>query len=289
MIRKFVFIILFSGFKLVTAQTNTLYPDFVKHFTSQMNWVNPGYTEPDAQISLNTIHALTSGNRGKVGLRIFDVSFKVSHDSLTVNHTLKVLVSNELEGPYIQRPRLYGNYAISIPLSWDKSLYAGTSFGFAGSYIDASGVSAATNYTVPDGSIGLGFRSSRLDVGAAMQHVFNQRINSNVLAQQLKRYYHFHALYKVVLDEKFTLQPAVFIRYFRDIPVQVNGSISVNYFDRIQLGIQVQNQAGVTIVSSVQAPLRQSVLHLLFAYNSGLFSASPVFFRGYEIGARLLI
>lgn len=245
--------------------------------------------ERDAGISLNTIHTLKPGSRGKIGLRIFDASFKLSKDSLSVNHVLKVLVSNELEGPYIQRPRLYGNYAILIPLSWDKSLYAGTSLGFSGSYIDAIGVSAATNYTVPDGSIGLGFQSSKLDIGATMLHVFNQRINSHVLAQQLKRYYHFHALYKMALDEKFTLQPAVFIRYFSDIPIQVNGSISVNYFERIEVGIQAQNQAGISIVSSIQTPLRQSKLHLLFVYNSGLFSKSPVFFRGYEVGARLLI
>src|SRR5689334_21670280 len=135
--RRFCLILVGSFFLgRAFGQPNFYYPNYFTAYYQNMAQINPGYSPETGKAEFSAGYKAMTGAFRKISSYYFTASrtFRTEKDKA---HTLRLQFYNEKEGSYISSPRVYANYAYSMPLSDNVPLYSGLAIGAIGAYYSA--------------------------------------------------------------------------------------------------------------------------------------------------------
>ena len=199
-------------------------------------------------------------------------------------HSFRGIVFSETEGPYISRPRWYGNYAFQLQLAEVVSVSLGVSYGYVQNKYDAATVLNG-NSGVSDGAVGIKLNYKLLEFGASSLQLFNNSIvTGEKVTLELARYYTFTGVYQIPISSQFSIHPSV---YYRFLPYGVNDVLLTTelvYDERFSFGVIEEIRKGVAFFLQANDLMYDVPLTVLLLYRTTMFSNVPAQFNHFEIG-----
>ncbi|GAL84385.1 hypothetical protein CHU_0779 [Sporocytophaga myxococcoides] len=280
---RFCLLIIFLFWYLaVSAQVTDLFPENYTTYFNNTAIVNPGFVQEDSKAEFFSMYRQRTGAFQKIASYSLTCS-RVFRKENNAAHLARIFFSNDKEGPYIDKPRAYFNYAYVIPFAEETSLSAGLAAGFTQVYFSAPSATASGNSTMPDGSVGITFRRKKFFSGISSQQVFNAESNPLKANVKLRRYYNF------LLSQEKDLSPLLKLRgnlIYQLLPLNsdlLNIAMEGSYNDIISLGGAYKSREGLALIGSVQANLGDDKIFICFAYNTGVLSKLKYGFNSVEI------
>ncbi|MBO9699502.1 MAG: PorP/SprF family type IX secretion system membrane protein [Sporocytophaga sp.] len=280
--RIYLLNIFFFLYLTVSAQVTDIFPENYTTYFNNTAIVNPGFVPEDSKAEFFSMYRQRTGAFQKIASYSLTCS-KVFRKENNTAHLARVFFSNEKEGPYINKPRAYFNYAYVIPLAEETSLSAGLSAGFTQVYFSAPSATASGNSTMPDGAFGITFRRKKFFTGISSQQVFNAESNPIKSNVKLRRYYN------LILRQEKDLSPSLKLRgnfMYQLLPSNsnlLNLVLEGSYNDILSLGGAYRSREGLALIGSVEANLGDDKIFICFAYNTGVLSKLKYGFNSIEI------
>ncbi len=277
-----LFTIFFFLYLTVKAQVTDVFPESYTTYFNNTAIVNPGFVQEDSKAEFFSMYRQRTGAFQKIASYSVTCS-KVFRKENNAAHLARVFFSNDKEGPYIDKPRAYFNYAYVIPLAEETSLSAGLAAGFTQVYFSAPSATASGNSTMPDGAIGITFRRKSFFSGISSQQVFNAESNPLKANVKLRRFYNF------LLSQEKDLSPSLKLRgnfMYQLLPSNAdlfNLVLEGSYNDIFRLGGAYKSREGLALIGSVEANLGDDKIFICFAYNTGVLSKLKYGFNSIEI------
>ncbi len=277
-----LFNIFFFLYLTVSAQVTYVFPENYTTYFNNTAIVNPGFVQEDSKAEFFSMYRQRTGAFQKIASYSLTCS-RVFRKENNAAHLARVVFSNDKEGPYINKPRAYFNYAYAIPLAEETSLSAGLAAGFTQVYFSAPSATASGNSTMPDGAIGITFRRKNFFSGLSSQQAFNAESNPLKANVKLRRYYNF------LLSQEKDLSPSLKLRgnfMYQLVPSNsdlLNFVLEGSYNDILRLGGAYKSREGLALIGSVEANLGDDKIFICFAYNTGVLSKLKYGFNSIEI------
>lgn len=282
-LKRLIVIILFINIFKVFAQNTQQYPDFVRGWQQTEALINPGaFTLDSSYASVYALQKIRTGPLKKIGFKTALAELKAIKNQGV--HSFRVILYSETEGPFISRPRWYGNYAYQMRLSNDFNVGLGVAYGYVQNRFEAP-TALNGNNTVSDGAIGLKVKYKELEFGASVLQLFNNAIlTGSEVSLELTQYASFTTLYAINLTEKYRLVPAVNYRYLPEGKDDVLLTLEMVYNQYYAFGIIQEISKGVSFYLKSTRLFKDLPLSFLFLYKTPLFANTPNSFNNYEIG-----
>ncbi|WP_028981771.1 PorP/SprF family type IX secretion system membrane protein [Sporocytophaga myxococcoides] len=280
--RIYLLNIFFFLYLTVSAQVTDIFPENYTTYFNNTAIVNPGFVPEDSKAEFFSMYRQRTGAFQKIASYSVTCS-KVFRKENKAAHLARVFFFNEKEGPYIDKPRAYFNYAYAIPISEETSLSAGLSAGFTQVYFSAPSATASGNSTMPDGAFGITFSRKKFFTGISSQQVFNAESNPIKANVKLRRYYNF------LLRQEKDLSPSLKIRgnfMYQLLPSNsdlLNFALEGNYNDILGIGGAYKSREGLSLLGTVETNLGDDKIFICFAYNTGVLSKLKYGFNSIEI------
>lgn len=196
-------------------------------------------------------------------------------------HSGRLMFQNEKEGPYISRPRFYGNYSIRISINNKWTLFGGAAIGLVNSNYNTP--SKVINTTLPDGALGIILTYENSLFGMSSNQIFNN-FPSSIPSIKLNRYYNFHFETTIPIQEDIDFKTYLACRYFSDIPAQINGIFSLLFNAIIETGVGYNYQRGTAFFTSyIMKKENINLLKIGVLYNNSLLQKSQVLGNSLEL------
>lgn len=261
-------------------QISGLYPDQFSAYFLSMAQLNPSYFPKNENSEAIIQSKVRSGVYNDIAT--FSGSFqKTIRSSEKQKHSFRILVSNEKEGPYISTPRLYANYGINIKIRKELNLMSGFSVGIVNPKYSTPTKSINTN--LADGSFGVLLKYKATYFGMSANQMFN---NSSKSFQEIKLNRFFNANFETTIPLSFSvdLKSYVLFIYYKDIPSQLNTTISACLAKKIEVGTGLKYTRGAYFFTSIiidesgKHPLKIAAL-----YNSSFLSKASILGQSVEL------
>ncbi|MBC7389878.1 MAG: type IX secretion system membrane protein PorP/SprF [Opitutaceae bacterium] len=275
-----LFFSLFFNVCLVFAQANNYYPDILTVYFLQMATVNPGYVPSEGIADFNAGYKFRTGAFKEISTFSFSGARILRTQNLN-SHVIRIMLNNEQQGPYINTPRAYGNYAYELKTGENSSLYAGAALGVAGVYYSAT--SATASVLLPDGSLGIGAKLGAVSLGISSLQIFNSKASPIVAQFRLGRYYQSNLTLEKELGANWNLRGHVLYRLFPENKDELNIGASLLYSETLLLGSMYRNLYGLGLIAGFYFDSGKDKLLLSFTYNSSVLSRAPVLQNSMEI------
>ncbi|MBC7389220.1 MAG: type IX secretion system membrane protein PorP/SprF, partial [Opitutaceae bacterium] len=211
-----------------------------------MSTVNPGYVPSDGIADFNAGYKFRTGAFKEISTFSFSGS-RILKTPNSNSHVIRLMLNNEQQGPYINTPRAYGNYAYELKTGENSSLYAGAAIGVAGVYYSAS--SATASVLLPDGSLGIGAKFGALSLGISSFQIFNSKASPIVAQFRLGRYYQSNFTIEKELGQNFNLKGHALYRLFPEIKDELNLGASLLYSETLLVGPMYRNLYGLGFIA----------------------------------------
>jgi type IX secretion system PorP/SprF family membrane protein len=277
-----LFNIFFFIYLTVNAQVTDVFPENYTTYFNNTAIVNPGFVQEDSKAEFFSMYRQRTGAFQKIASYSVTCS-KVFRKENNAAHLARVFFSNDKEGPYINKPRVYFNYAYAIPLAEETSLSAGLAAGFTQVYFSAPSATASGNSTMPDGAIGITFRRKKFFSGISSQQAFNAESNPLKANVKLRRYYNFLLSQEKDLSPSLKLRGNFMYQLFPSNSDLLNIVLEGSYNDILRLGGAYKSREGLALIGSVEANLGDDKIFICFAYNTGVLSKLKYGFNSIEI------
>ncbi len=283
--KKAIILLLLSASIQCCVAQQLLYPDYFLVYTNTPYLNDPSYIPETGKFNLNF-----SYKARRVSSDISTIVFsaeKIFRNDKGSNHLIRAIAFNEKEGPYISYPRGYLNYARSILLGKNISLYSGLSLGIAG-----------VNFTLPsgggsarfaDGSIGVGIRIKSLRIGISSLQIFNSHGQAISQSLQLMRHFALSAEGAIKLNESYLLKYNTLIKFLPTIPDHYHAGLGISYQKIVETGLHYNHFRGITGFIAIQFFPNINPLYLNFGYTSAIFNKAGNYQEAYEISIRYSI
>lgn len=256
---------------LVLAQSNAYYPDFLSVYFYNMATVNPGYIPSEGRADFAGGYKFRTGAFKDISSFSFSGA-KIFRKDLGPAQALRAILYNEQQGPYINMPRGYLNYAISLPITEDTRIFSGACLGMAGIYFSAP--SATTSILLPDGAVGLGLAHRNTSAGVSAFQVFNQEVTPLLATLRLARYYQFYVNSEKELGLDWKLKGYVLWRLLPGVPDEVSLGGALVYREGISVGAVYRYPFGTSFFGTFEVDSGKDKLWLSFCLNTAAFSPS---------------
>lgn len=254
-------------------QIGSLYPDQLSSYFYNPSFINPAYIPEDGSGKAAFLSKVRSGMYSDI--MTLGAGLQQTFNSEGNQwHSVKVLLLNEKEGPYISTPRFYGNYSIYIPINRDMKLLGGFSLGMVN-----------PNYTTPsrtistvlvDGAIGVLLRYKTSALGVSSNQILNNSSTDNS-AIRLRRYYSTQFSSTKALNHNTAIKINLAWWYFTDIPSQLTGSTSILLDNTIEVGGGYHNINGLFMLAAFTADSEgKHPLTIGALYNSTFLAGNNV-------------
>jgi hypothetical protein len=282
-----VFLVFLMLSVVCKAQVTPLYPDIPATYSFNMPLVSPAYIPEGGKFFLGSIYKFKARESN---LAIFDINAAVVWDGLSRNKQLiRFSFSNEKEGPYISTPRAAVNYAYRLALANEIFLSAGISLGFVNRIYSAPTSTSQGNIFLPDGNIGLKITYKEFQIGGSVMQFLNFEASPFQSKQQLKSFYHLYGTYKHNLNAFWSLKEYVLLKVLPEVTTQFIGGVNIVYQDLYEVGISYYQRRGMTFQFIWGFGNDNYPLAISMAYNSSLFSKSPLWVDAFELGLKMII
>ena len=267
----FVFIAPFS----IKGQTNDVYPDLFGGYFSNMALISPAYFPKEGKTEFALSYKSRTGAFSKISTFAF-VASRVLQYQKKNNHLVRVFFYNQKDGPYINHPRAYANYAYSISLFKDVKIAAGFAMGFVQTSFSAPSATANGNATSPDGSVGISFKYKKdLECGIVSSQIFNSAVSPIAAPIIYKRYYTFYINYTVVLSTFLKVNNYALWRNTPGVMSDYVVSSLLNYKDVFSFGGSYRYSKSLSFFISTKINFGKEILLLSFVYNTPFFTKIP--------------
>jgi hypothetical protein len=268
------------------AQSANYFPDFLSAYFYNMASVNPGYIPTEGKADFAAGYKFRTGAFKDISTLSFSAAKYFRNESGSA-HAARISGGNEQEGPYINSPKAYLNYAYSLPLAEHTHLFAGLAFGTAGIYFSAP--SATTSLLLPDGSIGLGLHHRGISLGASSYQIFNNQVSPLLATIRFARYYQLYLNAEKELGIDWKLRSYFLWRILPKTRNEASLALSLTYLDVLVFGTAFKNDVGLSFFGSCYIDTEKDRLLLSFAYNSAFISTYPGLQNSMEISLGFLV
>lgn len=275
------FYVVTTPFCACFAQTSNYYPDFISSYFYNMSLANPSYVPADVKADFALNYKFSTGAIKDISTTSFSGAYVWGQEN-TSSHLARVQVHNEQEGPYINYPRTYLNYAYRLNTGEYTQLSAGVCLGGMGIFFSAP--SATTSIFQPDASLGLGFRYKTLSLGASSFQIFNAAVEPLLATIRFARYYQGNVEWEKELGLDWKSKMYVLWRLLPEVQDDALFTLSVVYKESFTLGALYRKQVGMAFFTSLQLNSEGNPLLLSFTYNSPFVSPNPRFQNSMELG-----
>lgn len=265
------------------AQTVEVYPDAMLNFYNNLSHFNPSYfsysNKWDGQIQyksrlapFNSISTISL-----TGARYF----KVANYSAQV---VRLQIYNEREGSYIQRPRVWVDYAYRLQLAKDVYLGLGIGIGFVQFNINAPSSTATGSGTALDVSTGTSFQFKQHQLGVGVLQLLNNQIQPINGRLWYKRYITFYAQGFFKIRFKDALHYSLLYRqltpYIPDLNIHTRYTIE----EKVSLGATFKYKSGLAFMAQFIVPVDIGKVSFSFAYLTPIGYQSSSLAQIMELG-----
>ena len=168
-------------------QTNGTYPDQFSSYFFNKSLFNAAYIPLTGESEAIVQSKVRSGVYSDISTLAASIQKTIQSDRQW--HSGRFIFQNEKEGPYISRPRFYGNYSIRISLNNKWTLFGGAAIGLVNPNYNTP--SKVVNTTLPDGALGIILTYKNSLFGVSSNQIFNNS-PSSITSIKLNRYYNLH-------------------------------------------------------------------------------------------------
>ena len=273
---------------LLGAQSFTTYPDILSLSYYNEAMLNPGYVSEEGRSDLFFAHKFFTGALKDVNTSFFTADRTFRKES-GATHVGRLLFFNERQGPYINKPSGYGNYAYQLPISERIRLYAGVSVGIAAANYTVPSSSGNQTATLPDGGIGVGAKGERWSAGGACLQVLNSSAQPYNATMYLGRYYQVHARYELPLSMDWVWKNQAVWRHLPETQDQYYLLSSIHYVETAGFGAIWRIEKGISFFVSLLPHYQEDRLLFSFTYNTAMLGDTPSWQNSMEfnIGYRI--
>ena len=183
--------------------------------------------------------------------RNFYLNFHGSYRN-KAKHGYGIILSSENVG-IVSKTAVYLNYAYQIKFNSNWHLGLGIRPGFLnyrmriydaviadeGDYIFSGNTFGGNAFDV---SSGFRLYSKKFEFSGSIDHLIGNKLNLKSYNQNLQWHYNVMASYKFQVKKNWEMQPAVTVRYTKNIPLQVSGVFQVAYKQQFLLGLTYRSQ-----------------------------------------------
>ena len=254
----------------VKSQATNLFPPSVA-----LNVVIPILTQP-GQLCTDKLPEINVGNLSNTGafsrIRTFYVTggVKLHQTSVRNSGSIGVVLLNESEGNYIQKPRGSFLYNWQINLNSDYTFGTGIGVGFLGYTMASSDVSAGGSAFAPDASLGVWLESEKIKLGVSGQQLFNRNIRPIEYSFKYPRLYNVYSSYAFRLSETIELNPFLILSLKpEELNSDYDSGILLNISRFLLIGPCLRHQRTISfLISFSEIKITENdLLKFHFAYN----------------------
>jgi hypothetical protein len=268
------------------AQSINYYPDLPSSYFYHFANINPGFVPSEGSSDFSVGYKFRTGAFKDISTFLFSGA-KIFRNKNESTQTVRVLLNNEQEGPYINSPKAYFNYAYSFLLDENTRLYSGVAFGASGLYFSAP--SATTSVILPDGSLGIGFVHRSVSVGFASYQLFNSEVSPLLSTLRLARFYHLDANLEKELGIDWKLKIHALWRMLPQVKDEASVAFLFDYTEAISLGTAYKYYSGISFFTTFHVHSGENRLLMSFAYNAPAFAHIPRLQNSMEVSVRYLV
>ena len=279
--------ILFVPLCLVTLSSLAQTPQYTfqfGQFHESINFENPGYSEPNSRFSAVATNFNYTGVFNEIRAYLIQSQFRLHRSRL--NHQIDGGFNflNEQEGPPINRGRYHGHITYILPINPELSVGAGVALGWASYNIRGASVAARGNDQQIDGNIGLWLRTSNLQLGAAIDQLFEQQLNPIHESFKLRRYPIVHGAYKNQMTPNLMLRTFGRLRYLKKDLHNLDLSANTLYKDILVTGLGYRSiKALFFYVGMESVALGKWLLQMNVGYQYTLVKSTTTRANAFEI------
>ncbi|NSW45754.1 MAG: type IX secretion system membrane protein PorP/SprF [Bacteroidales bacterium] len=172
------------------------------------------------------------------------------------------MVFNDVTGP-TSRLGVYGSYAYNVRIKDDLRFSSGLSLGLLQYKVDGSkitlhdegdpslGSNMYTDY-MPDASMGIYFYAMKYAVGISVAQLFSSNIKFKELEQlginKLKRHIMLHGSYIFDINDDFSVEPMLMLKFVAPAPIQADINARVIYRNMVWAGLGYRTKDAASIL-----------------------------------------
>jgi type IX secretion system PorP/SprF family membrane protein len=263
-------------------QRNDIFPDLYSAYFNNVTLINPSFIPSEGKVDLVATYKNRIGPFSKIATYSF-TGAKVFRKENQTAHLARIIFFNEKEGPYIQRPRGYANYAYSLPLTENTQLSAGIALGFSQIAFSAPSATGVGTAMLPDGSLGLSLRSKDLSFGISSLQLFNASSEAINALIRLRRHYNFFLSTQKDLSLNWKVKGYFFYRILPYANNNTDITLALDYKNVFCFGSSIRYRQGMSFFVTFNINLGKDRLLLNFAYNSPILSNSNNLLNSVEL------
>jgi hypothetical protein len=275
-----------SGTFSVFGQSNAYFPDLFSSYFQNLSSIQPSYVPEEGKADFYVGYKFRTDAFKDISTFSFSGArvFRNERDRAQV---VRLTCHNEQQGPYINTPRAYLNYAFSLPLGEETSLSTGLALGAVGMYFSAP--SATTSLLLPDASLGIGLQHKSTVLSLSSQQLFNQATSPMLATIRLARHYQVYAKVEKELGIDWKTSAHLLWRILPNTTHEANITALLHYADAVIFGCQYRYRLGMAFVGSFQIDTGKDKLLISITYNSPAFSQIPRLQNSLEVGLGYLL
>jgi hypothetical protein len=207
--------------------------------------------------------------------------FKVNNYTAQV---VRLQIYNEREGSYIQRPRVWLDYAYRLKLAKDVYLALGLGAGFVQFNITAPSSTATGSGTALDISTGTSFQYKNHQIGLGVLQLLNNQIQPINGRLWFKRYVTCYAQGFLKIRFKDAIHYSILFRqqtpYFSDVNIHSRYTLD----EKLSIGATFKYKIGVAFMTQFIVPASFGRVYFTFAYLTPMGYQSSSLAQIMELG-----
>ena len=263
-------------------QQNLLYPETFGGFFNHQSLINPAFQQDTGRIVISA--AIKSRTGAFKNIATYYASLERSFmNKKNTGHTLRLIFYNEKEGPYIEKPRGYFNYAYRLKLSEKIVLSAGAAIGFVQAAFTVPSATASGVATLPDAALGLNIGKRGVKFGVSSMQLLNNSSPYANFIVKLSRYYNFFLSTEKELNYSWKLKSYALYRLLPEYRDNVDLALLLSYKNILTFGSSARYKQGMSFFTSINLSSGSSIVTLSFAYNTPLLSSVTNLNNSFEI------
>lgn len=260
-------------------------PSTFNNYIRNIGFIQPPGFQFDHDYEFTTNYQALTGIFSEVKNIYINVAIRAKD-----RHHFGLILRGENESEFFKRSRVYGQYAVQIPITNTWRLRGGVALGWVNYHFPDSQASKGGSGGAVDGTLGIGLSSEKTYFGISINQFPNQSFSPITYSYVLERYYEFIGSHKIAIDPKNSfninarsrISPKTIHAYF--------ASLNWEYRETLLIGLGTRNLKGLSGSIGVIIPYKPSQkAELLFLYYQPVGSSKSLNVSNFEILLKLAL
>jgi hypothetical protein len=259
-------------------QNSYRYPASFGNYMTAYFLINPATELSGSKAQLSLGNQEYVGPLRRVRSYYLFAGLKLNKEERNTKSVAAIFVSNEKDGEYVSRSRLYFNYSWHTKVKENLWLGAGAYLGIINYSFESSPNTAGGSDFAPDGSLGIVLYNENLNIGFSGNQVFNSVLRP-IIAE-----YKFPVYYNLNIHKSWEISPHVEVRPLSLITWKVkekvwdlNAGVLSTFHNKVVLGANYKHQKVFSFLAGIKdIQVSKHFFNLNFSYNHPLGSLDVI-------------